>query len=220
MRDPLTLKVPTLKPALRSDGVKGRWLAKRAFLLALAYTFCAGGHGQDLTCKAVPTGTEFWIRLAEPVSTYSSKVGAPVRAIVIDPPRCHGVPAFPIGTAVQGRIARVRRVGLGVWHASSAVAIAFDEIVAGPNPLSVKARVKKVANGREPVKRGVIQGVGGRETPQEVMSTRLLHLPFWNPEAYWIFLVRRGVFPFSPEPEIYLPPGTDLGPHRMCCEGL
>jgi hypothetical protein len=90
------------------------------------------------------------------------------------------------------------------------VAINFDEVVAGPTPLALKARVEEVANGREAVKAGVIEGVGGRETPQQLMSTRLLHLPFWNAESYWIFLVRRAVFPYSPEPEIYLPPGTDL----------
>lgn len=74
----------------------------------------------------------------------------------------------------------------------------------------VSTRVEEVANGREDVRKGVIKGVTERDTPQELMTTRLLHLPFWSPESYWIFLLRRAAFPYSPEPEIYLPPGTDL----------
>jgi hypothetical protein len=101
-------------------------------------------------------------------------------------------------------------VGFGVWHSSSAVTIEFDKLIAGLQTFAVKTKVEEVANAREVVKAGVIKGVGGRATPQQVMSTRLLHLPFWNTEAYWIYLLRRGVFPFSPEPEIFLPAGTDL----------
>ena len=133
-----------------------------------------------------------------------------MQAILIASPRCDGEPVFSIGAAVRGHITRVRRVGMGFWHASSAVTIDFTQIAADPAPLSVKAEIEEVANGREAVRHGVIEGVGGQATPQAIMSTRLLHLPFWNSEAYWIFLIRRGAFPFSPEPEIYLPPGTDL----------
>jgi hypothetical protein len=190
--------------------VKGARYAHRVFLLALGCLFCAGGYAQDQACKEIPAGQEFWIRLTDPVATYSSKRGATIQAVVIESPRCDGAPVFSSGTAMEGHITYVRRVGLGFWHDSSAVAIEFDKLFAGPSPLAVKARVEEVSNGREAVKRGVIEGVGGRDTPQMLMSTRLLHLPFWNTEAYWIFLIRRGAFPFSPEPETYLPAGTDL----------
>jgi hypothetical protein len=188
----------------------GARFAKSLIFLVLGWAFCVSGYAQDQICKVIPAGQEFWIRLTEPVSTYSSKRGATVRAILIESPRCDDVPVFSTGTAVEGRITHVRRVGLGLWHDSSAVTIDFDKVLAGPESLSLKARVEEVANGREDVKRGVIEGVGGRDTPQAIMSTRLLHLPFWNTESYWIFLIRRGVFPFSPEPETYLPVGTDL----------
>jgi len=210
MRDPLTAHRRFCVPTCLSCRVKGAPWAKRIFLLAFGCMLCASGHAQDDVCKVVPAGQEFWIRLSEPVSTYSSKPGAVVRAILIESPRCQQADVFSIGTAVQGRITHVRRVGMGFWHASSAVTIAFDKVVADGTPLAIEARVEEVANGREAVKRGVIEGVGGRNTPQQLMSMRLLHLPFWNSEAYWIFLLRRGAFPFSPEPEIHLPAGTDL----------
>jgi hypothetical protein len=210
MRDLLTAQSRLCQPSSLLQRVKRARFAKEVFVLALGCLFCASGYAQDQICRVVPAGQEFWVRLTEPVSTYSSKRGALVQAMMIESPRCLNVPIISAGTAVQGRITYVRRVGMGMWHGSSAVVIDFDKVVAGPTALAIKARVEEVANGREAVRQGVIEGVGGQETPQEVMSTRLLHLPFWNSEAYWIFLLRRGAFPFSPEPEIYLPPGADL----------
>ena len=185
-------------------------LIQTIFFLVLGLSFCATGKAQDPACKIIPSGQDFWIRLTEPVSTYSSKPGAAVEAILIESPRCHEAPVFATGIEVQGHITHLRKVGMGVRHESSALTIDFDEILAGPEPLAPKTRVEEVANGREEVKKGVITGVGGRETPQALMTTRLLHLPFWSPESYWIFLLRRALFPYSPEPEIYLPAGTDL----------
>jgi LssY C-terminus len=210
MRDSLTAPIRFYVWSPLSGPVKGTWFPKRTFLLALACIFCASGYAQDHNCSVVPAGQQFWIRLTEPVSSYSSKQGATVQAILTESPRCGGLAIFSAGTAVQGRIKRVRKVGMGFRHESSALGMDFNEVLAGSTSLAVNARVEEVANGREAVKAGVIEGVGGRATPQRLMSTRLLHLPFWNSEAYWIFLVQRGAFPFSPEPEIYLPPGTDL----------
>jgi LssY C-terminus len=178
--------------------------------VALALLICATGNAQGSNCKIIPSGQDFWIRLTDPVSTYSSKPGAAVEAMLIESPRCHEAPVFSTGIAVQGHIIHLRKVGMGVRHESSALTIDFDEILAGPKPLAAKTRVEEVSNGREDVKGGVIKGVGGRETPQGLLTTRLIHLPLWSPESYWIFLLRRAIFPYSPEPEIYLPPGTDL----------
>ena len=208
MRDLLTAQARFRTPSLRR--LECSRLAKGIFLLALGCLFCANGHAQDQPCRVVPAGQNFWIRLTDPVSTYSSKIGATVEAVLIASPNCDDSAAFVTGTTVEGRITYVRRVGLGVLHSSSAVTIDFDKVIAGSQTFAVKTKVEEVANGRENVKAGVIKGVGGQATPQQVMSMRLLHLPFWNTEAYWIFLLRRGAFPFSPEPETFLPAGTDL----------
>jgi|SRR5690242_14951719 len=210
MRDSLTAPSQLCVANSFQPYARGVGFAKGILLLALGCISCVSGWAQNETCNVLPAGQEFWIRLTQPVSTYSSKQGSAVQAIVIASPRCEGLSVFARGTALQGQVTRVRRVGMGFWHASSAVTINFDQIMADAVPLSLEARVEEVANGREAVKGGVIEGVGGRATPQSIMTTRLLHLPFWNSEAYWIFLIRRGAFPFSPEPEIYLPAGTDL----------
>jgi LssY-like putative type I secretion system component LssY len=210
MRHPLTARPYTdaANPYLQRRAATR--LITTMFFLVLAFFFCARCNAQDPDCKIIPSGQEFWVRLTDPVSTYSSKRGATVGAILIESPRCHEAPVFPTGIAVRGRITYLRKVGMGVLHESSAVTIDFDQILAGPKPLAAETRVEEVANGREDVKKGMIKGVGGRETPQALMTTRLLHLPFWSPESYWIFLLRRALFPYSPEPEIYLPAGTDL----------
>ena len=184
--------------------------SKAIFLFIFVFTVCAGAKAQEPVCKSIPSGQEFWIRLTEPVSTYSSKLGARVAAMLIESPRCGDAPAFSTGTPVEGRITYVRRVGMGFWHGSSAIAINFDQLMAGANSVSVKTEIEEVSNGRERVKAGVIEGATAKDTPQRLMSTRLLHLPQWNPETYWIFMVRRSVFPYSPEPETFLPAGTDL----------
>lgn len=212
MRHPLTVRP---RPHIDVANSFPQWraatrLIQTTLFFVLALFFCATGNAQDPDCKIIPSGREFWIRLTNPVSTYSSKRGATVGAILIESPRCHEGPVFPSGIAVQGHITYLRRVGMGIRHESSAVTINFDEILAGPRLLAAQTRVEEVANGRENVKKGLIKGVGGRETPQAIMTTRLLHLPFWSAESYWIFLLRRALFPYSPEPEIYLPSGTDL----------
>ena len=205
--------VPVLRRSfnrLRTRGENARF-TNPVCLLALAALFGATAHAQDEGCKIVPARQEFWIRLTDPASTYSSKRGDIIRAMLTAAPKCDGRPVLPTGTVVEGQVTFVRKVGYGVWHSSSAISIVFDKILANSVPVELSSRVEEVANGRETVKAGVISGIGGQNTPQQIMSIRLLHLPFWNAESYWVFLLRRGVFPFSPEPEIYLPPGTDLG---------
>jgi hypothetical protein len=72
-------------------------LRKTIFLFIFALTFGAGARAQDPACKSIPSGQEFWIRLTEPVSTYSSKLGARVAAMLIESPRCGDAPAFSTG---------------------------------------------------------------------------------------------------------------------------
>src|SRR5207302_5446793 len=116
LRDPVATQVRLYVRSSLSRRRRRTWFRKRILLLALGCIFCPSSHAQDQTCSVVPVGQEFWIRLTEPVSTYSSKQGAAVQAILIESPRCDGLPVFSAGTAVQGRITRVRKVGMGFWH--------------------------------------------------------------------------------------------------------
>lgn len=210
MRDSLTARPPVGMASSIFPCPASLRFTHVILLLTLGFISCPSGNAQDVACETIPAGQEFWIRLTDPVSTYSSKRGSSVRAILIESPRCHEVPALSTGLVVEGRITYLRRVGMGVLHESSAVTIDFDRVFAGPEPLPIKTRVEEVANGREDVKKGVIQGVSERKTPQQIMTTWLLHFPFCDAGGYWMFLLRPAIFPYSPEPEISLPPGTDL----------
>jgi hypothetical protein len=60
------------------------------------------------------------------------------------------------------------------------------------------------------VKTGVIHGIRSTETPQGEISSRLKYPPSWRLYPDPFLLGFKLLFPVFPEPEIYLPPGTDL----------
>jgi hypothetical protein len=60
------------------------------------------------------------------------------------------------------------------------------------------------------VKNGVILGIRSTETPQGEISSRLKYLPSLRLYPDPFLLGFKLLFPVFPEPEIYLPPGTDL----------
>ena len=161
-------------------------------------------------CDQIPAGKSFWIRLLDPVSSYSSKPGAALRATLIQSPDCDGAPVFPAGLEVDGQVTGVRRVGLGFAHETAWLEIIFDRIVTAEGQvLPIASRVVEVDNARESVRKGRIQGVLATYTPQGRITDGLGHLPSYNPYSAPSLIVYR-LFTVLPEPEIYLPPGTDL----------
>jgi LssY C-terminus len=164
-----------------------------------------------MACDEIPAGQTFWIRLLEPVSSFQSETGSRVRAILAESPMCDGVPMFPRGTEVDGTVRSARSVGLGFGHETARLELQFSRLVLDyERPVDFNARVIEVANARESVKGGVVHGIQSVNTPQGRITSRLKHLPTWNPYTDWGLIVYRLAFPISPEPEIYFPAGTDL----------
>lgn len=181
----------------------------------LAFTLLALGLLPAFTraadCQYVPAGKTFWIRLADPVASYSSKPGTVIRAILIQSPECDAEPVFPAGLQVEGRINAVRRVGLGFKHDTASVELLFDKLITpSGTELPIASQVVEVDNAREGVRQGVIRGIRATNTPQGRITSRLIHLPTYNPYSDLGLIVYRAFFTILPEPEIYLPPGTDL----------
>ena len=87
-------------------------------------------------CDDVPAGQTLRIRLSQPVSSYSAQPGMPLRGILIESPECDGLPLFPQGTAVEGRVQSVRKVGLGFRHETAVLELEFDLISPG-NPSQI-----------------------------------------------------------------------------------
>lgn len=162
-------------------------------------------------CDQIPAGETFRIRLLQPVASYSSKPGDLVRGILIESPRCDGLPMFADGTVVEGHVESVHKVGMGIRHETATLEIEFDRILPdGAPPIEMRARVLQVDNAREKVIDGVIHGIRSTNTPQDHLSSRVEYIGTWDPDTLWILPVYRAVFPIFPEPELYFRPGTDF----------
>ncbi|HKF25297.1 MAG TPA: LssY C-terminal domain-containing protein, partial [Candidatus Acidoferrum sp.] len=156
-------------------------------------------------------GESLWVRLLGPVSSYSGKAGEKVRAMVIESPACAGSEEIAPGTLVEGTIKAVRRVGMGLVHETANVRVEFDRLLTRDGKeIAISTMVVEIDNARETVKNGLIRGVNATDTPQGRITSRLRHLPTWNPYSDLTLLAYRAAFPVFPEPEIYLPRGTDL----------
>src|SRR5262249_8517497 len=124
---------------------------------------------------------------------------------------CAGVEAIAAGAVLEGEIKSVRRVGMGLLHETAALEVNFDHLLTKDGPeIEVSLLVVEIDNARETVKNGGIHGVNATDTPQGRITSRLKHLPTWNPYSDLTLVAYRAAFPVFPEPEIYLPRGTDM----------
>ena len=201
---------------LPENAQRDNTLSRRAAFRAAAYALllmalsAAASHPARANCDEIPAGKSFWVRLLDPVSSYSSKTGTHLRATLIQSPECDGAPVFPAGLEVEGQLTSVRRVGLGFLHETAALEIIFDRLItADGEVLPIASQVMEVDNARESVRKGKIQGILATYTPQGRITDGLGHLPSYNPYSAPSLFVYRMVT-VLPEPEIYLPPGTDL----------
>ncbi|MGC2108898.1 MAG: LssY C-terminal domain-containing protein [Candidatus Korobacteraceae bacterium] len=173
---------------------------------------CLGlGSTLGFACDSLPSGQTLWIRLTSPITTYTARPGDAVKGVLTEAVECNGQEVFPVGTEVEGSVHSVRKVGWGIRHETAALDLQFNRmVVTGAAPASISAVVTEVENAREQVTKGTIQGVRSSDTPQGRINSRLRHLPTWNPYSDLGLIVFKAGFPIFPEPEIYLPQGTDL----------
>ena len=169
------------------------------------------GSGIALGCTQLPAGTSLWVRLSQPVSSYGAKPGMSVSGFLLESPICGGVSILPTQIRVEGRVVSAHRVGLGLVHETARLEIEFSRIVPQhDSPIDIRGRVLEIDNAREDVKNGVIRGIRSTETPQGEISSRLKYLPSLHLYPDPFLLGFKLLFPVFPEPEIYLPAGTDL----------
>lgn len=177
--------------------------------LVFVCVMCAAGV--VFGCDQVPAGQSLWIRLRDPISTYTAKAGDSVHAFLTQSLVCDGEIILPMGAAIDGVVRHKRKVGWGIRHETAALELEFNRAIAGSDaPVMFTARVEEVENARELVRKGVIQGIRSSDTFQGRINSRLIHLPTWNPYSDPVLIVYKAVFPIFPEPEIYYPAGTDI----------
>jgi LssY C-terminus len=180
-------------------------------MVVLALLVCGWCPSAVAQCDSLKPEATLWVRLLQPVSSYSGKAGDRVLAVVIESPACEGTEAIDAGTLVEGKIKAARRVGMGLVHETATLRVDFDYLVTKDGKeIEISSQVEAIDNARETVKNGVIHGVNATDTPQGRITSRLKHLPTWNPYSDLTLVAFRAAFPVFPEPEIYLPRGTDL----------
>jgi LssY-like putative type I secretion system component LssY len=163
-------------------------------------------------CDQIPANQAVWVRLTSPISSFTAKPGDKITAVLTAPIKCDNDTHFAIGTQVNGTIRSVRKVGWGIRHETAALDLNFNELSPDVSaPVAITTSLTEVENAREQVSsKGVIQGIRSSDTPEGRINSRLRHLPTWNPYSDLGLIVYKATFPIFPEPEIYLPTGTDL----------
>jgi LssY C-terminus len=187
------------------------WMKYPRVLALIGFSLLGSCPVMFAQCNSLKSGETLWVRLLEPLSSYSGKAGDKIHAMVIESPACNGSEEIAAGTMVEGEVARVTKVGMGLLHETASLRVEFKSLqIPDGNRIAIATRLLEIDNAREKVKNGIIHGVNATDTPQGRITNRLKHLPTWNPYSDLTMLAYRTAFPTFPEPEIYLPRGSDL----------
>jgi len=160
---------------------------------------------------AAPGANRVEARLLTPISTYSSKPGAAVEA-VISTPLCQEGGSLPEGTTVKGVVKRVRRVGLGLIHETAFLEIDFKTLhLPDGTDYTAPIRLVGIDSARERIDgSGAIHGMRATATLANRFSQRLAFLAFTHPMmATPLFLAETRLFLF-PDPEVEYPRGAEM----------
>jgi len=181
----------------------------RSITTHLLQVLCLGAVAQ---AAVVPAGTVLEIRLEHPVSTYASRVGSEVKAVLIAPV-VHGDRTLaPAGSAVTGSLAEVRRAGLGLVRERARLRFTFDSIAyPGGAPVPIRTRVIAVDNAREQLdKDGRITGVRATGTLACRVSGVLGNIAAFDPLSFMFARTASVATLRFAESEVHFPAGTEL----------
>jgi hypothetical protein len=161
---------------------------------------------------AAPAGTALHVRLMSAVGTYASRTHSSVEAVLIAPVKAGETTILPVGSVLTGEITSVQRVGLGILHETASMQLSFQSVaVPGGEETPLPARLSAVDNARETVTaRGAIQrwrSTGSLANRAALYIRKLILLDVHAQLVVWAI---RAVIVQVPEPEIYLPTGTEL----------
>lgn len=175
------------------------------------------------------------IRLETHLTSYASQPGSSFRAVVIADYDRNGGVLIPRGSLIYGTVRSATSVGLGFRHERARLALQFREYqMPDGRRFPFAAKLVSIENARETVlPNGQIRGILAAQNPNGLLGG------FWyNPgsDLFWfhsaigltgvtnqllkafsmgtpggaaLLALRCAIFRF-PEPEIHLPPGTDM----------
>lgn len=167
---------------------------------------------QALTYREAPAGSVLHVRLTNAVGSFASRPGAPVDGVLIAPVKVEGETVLPVGSILHGRVKSVRRIGLGIVHEASSLDLVFDSMaLPGGSTLQVSPKLATVDNGREEVtpsgsiRKGRSTGSWGNRAAGYLRAALMVNI-----HAQLAAWAVKSVVMQIPEPEIYLPSGTEL----------
>jgi len=174
------------------------------------------------------------VRLQTHLTSYASRPGSRFQCVVISPFEVNGEILIPEGSIVYGTVRRALSVHLGFGRERAAMELSFSEYET-PDGLRFPLRAKLVSidNAREEVNaNGRIKGILAAANPDEVLngiwgrpSLDMFYRPLegltglgqeilekypMGPVGPAVMLGVRCFILRFPEPEIHLPPGTDM----------
>jgi opacity protein-like surface antigen len=162
--------------------------------------------------KGIPAGTYLAVRLLQPLSSHTTKEGAKITAISINPVVVQGDILIPNGSTITGTVVQANTIGWGFKHETASLTIDWNHaILADGRDLPLHARTSEVENAQEKVNpKGKIQGIRATGTPGYSAENAVLSIAGIDPIAY-IFASASGsgVLGFA-EPEILYNAGTEL----------
>ncbi len=159
----------------------------------------------------LPAGTNVEIRLNTATGSRFSHRGDRVEATIIAPVMDESRVLIPQGSTLSGQVGTVHRLGFGIKHSTASVSLQFESLtLPGRTPMPLATRIVEVETARERVNGdGVIGGirpVANFSSGVSIFLSLLMTQPaIAVPILGGKFLVAR-----SPDPEIYLPAGTEM----------
>ena len=201
-------------------------------LLILCCAFAAAALGANPLASVE-------LRLTTPLTSYGSKPGTGFESVVVSSRADNGRVFLPPGTIVRGEVRKRKAVGMGIRHERASLELEFQEYqLPDGERFPFEANLRALDNARESVtENGAIRGVLAARSPHGYLqgvwhkpSLELFQRSFigltgvsgkvftelsMGPiSAAAIFGVRVALFRMA-EPEIQLPPGTEMRIHVM-----
>ncbi|MBZ5576728.1 MAG: LssY C-terminal domain-containing protein [Acidobacteriia bacterium] len=151
-------------------------------------------------------------RLLTPLSSYRSKPGDLVQALVNQAPCSERTNALPEGTTLSGLVRNVRKVGLGLTHETAGLRLDFYELrTPDGRTYGVETRLVGVDNARERIdRRGAIHGIRATASLSSRVGSRLAMETLEHPLLLGPALILESSLFRFPNPEIEYGRGTDL----------
>ena len=149
-------------------------------------------------------GTLIHAHLLQPLSSYRSKRGDRIRALVAPQGCSEAGSALPAGATLEGRVAGVRRVGLGLAHETARLQLDFSELrLPDGRSYELETRLVSVENARERVdKKGAIRGIRATSSLSSRLGSRLAWGAMGHPFLLGPALILESGFFHFPDPEI------------------